>query len=68
MDGHIKTMDSNMSGHFGRLDRKYGEFGKTMKGVARDIKAIRKTASAAAPRPKRAPRKAAIRHKAASRA
>lgn len=67
MDGHIKTMDSNMSGHFGRLDRKYGEFGKTTKGVARDIKAIRKTTRAVAPRPKKGLRKTTNRHRMASR-
>jgi acylphosphatase/uncharacterized protein YoxC len=52
----VKAMDGHMSGHFSRLDHKYGEFGKTlkgmacdMKGVAKDIKAIRKTASVASP-------------------
>jgi acylphosphatase len=39
---HVKTMDSNMAGHFGRLDKKYDRFGRTMKGMARDIKTTRK--------------------------
>jgi acylphosphatase len=60
----VKAMDGHMSGHFSRLDHKYGEFGKTMKGMAcdmkgaaKDIKAIRKTASLAATPMRRSKRK-----------
>jgi len=42
MDTHVKRMDCNMGGRFDRLDRKYGEFGNTMKGMAGDVKASRK--------------------------
>jgi acylphosphatase len=52
MDGHLTHMDSNMGTRFDRLDKKYVEFGKTMKSVrkdtktmASDIKVIRKEAT-----------------------
>jgi acylphosphatase len=45
MDGHLNGMDGHMAGHFGRLDGKYDKFGKTMKGMASDIREIRKAAT-----------------------
>jgi acylphosphatase len=38
----IKSMDSNMGKRFDHLDSKYGEFGNTLKGMARDVKGTRK--------------------------
>jgi acylphosphatase len=40
--GNFKRLNSSISGHFGRLDGKYGRFGKTLKGMAGDMKGIRK--------------------------
>jgi acylphosphatase len=39
--GAIEKMDIHMGKSFGRLDHKYDGFGRTMKVVARDIRAIR---------------------------
>lgn len=65
----IRSMHSDMNGSFGRLDKKYGEFGDTLKEVHQDIKGLRTDIrSIAAPRPKRAPRKASARHNGASKA
>lgn len=44
--GAIQNMDSHMGTRFDRLDRKYGEFGKTMKGMARDTRKSGKDAKA----------------------
>jgi acylphosphatase len=41
MDAHLENMGSNTGHRFDRLDHKYGEFGKTLKGMASDIHAIR---------------------------
>jgi len=38
----VKNMDSTMVKSFGRLEKKYDSFGRTMKGMAKDIKATRK--------------------------
>ena len=40
MDSHLENMDLNMGQRFDRLDRKYGEFGKSMKGVASDMRSL----------------------------
>ena len=42
----IHSMDSNMGRHFDHLDHKYGEFGKTLNGVAKEIKKSGKDAKA----------------------
>jgi len=46
VDHHIKGMDSHMGRRFDHLDSKYGEFGKTMKGMARDTRKSGKDARA----------------------
>jgi len=38
MDSHIMGMDSHMGTRFDRLDHKYGEFGRTLTGVAKEIR------------------------------
>jgi len=45
MAGHFERLGADISGNFDRLDSKYGEFGETMKGMAADIKVIRKAAT-----------------------
>ena len=45
VDANIQTMNKDMTGHFDKLDAKYGEFGETMKSMAADIKVIRKAAT-----------------------
>jgi len=42
MGSHFKKLGTDTAGHFDKLDAKYGEFGETMKGMAADIKEIRK--------------------------
>lgn len=39
--GNFRRLNSGISGHFGRIDGKYGRFGKTLKGMAGDMKGIR---------------------------
>ena len=36
----VKSMHSDMTGSFGHLNNKYGEFGKTLKGVRKDTKGM----------------------------
>ena len=40
MDTHVKRMDCNMGGRFDRLDRKYGEFGNSLKGIGDSMKGM----------------------------
>jgi len=37
MDSHIQAMDSNIGGHFEKLDQKYDRFGSSLAQVADDI-------------------------------
>jgi len=43
---NVTKMDSNMGHNFDRLDNKYGEFGRTLTGVATEIKKSGKAAKA----------------------